>query len=80
LLDGLEPTFYPTFWFEITTELDDTTSDLLKWLGVAPKLGIVFGLILIAIGLLTASITFFFIFKNMKKPEKNIGNEKTLKF
>jgi hypothetical protein len=71
-LDGLETLFYPMVWFETYTELDDETASLMKFLGIAPKLGTIIGSIMIGLGCLTASIAFFSIWRsrNNKSPEK----------
>ena len=66
MFDGLEPIFYPMVWFETYTELDEETKSLMKFLGVAPKIGYILGGIFISLGSLSTLFTVYKILVNRK--------------
>ncbi len=70
LFDGLEPIFYPMVWFETYTELDDETASLMKFLAIAPKLGIIIGSIMIGIGFLTTLAVVLSVMRNKSTIKK----------
>jgi hypothetical protein len=57
LFDNLEPLFYPMVWFETYTELDDETATLMKFLGIAPKLGDIIGSLMVVIGAIVFALS-----------------------
>ena len=50
-------------WFETYTELDDETARLMRFLGVAPKLGNIIGSIIVVLSALTVAVAGFCIWK-----------------
>ena len=66
MFDNLEPIFYPMVWFETYTELDDETISLMKFLGIAPKIGYILGGILISLGALSTLFTIYRIMTDRK--------------
>jgi len=64
LLDGLEPTFYPTIWFETTTEANDENFLRMQLFAILPKLGIIFGSIIMTLGFLTCLLALNSIWKD----------------
>lgn len=51
-------------WFETFTELDDDTATLMKFLGIAPKLGNIIGSIVIVLGFVTVGLAAYSISRN----------------
>merc|ERR1712215_50889 len=51
MLEDVPPTFYPTIWFEVTSELPDDMAAQLRLLQWVPKFGDIFGYSFIGIGL-----------------------------
>ena len=51
-------------WFETFTELDDDTATLMKFLGIAPKLGNIIGSIVIVLGFVTVGLAAYSISLN----------------
>jgi hypothetical protein len=60
-------------WFETYTELDEETKSLMKFLGIAPKIGYILGGILISLGSLS---TLFTIYRFMKDKQSTQTRKK----
>jgi len=57
-------------WFETYTELDEETAKLMRFLGVAPKLGDIIGSIIIVLSVLTAATAGYCIWRTPRS-QKN---------
>ena len=53
-------------WFETYTELDEETISLMKFLGIAPKIGYILGGIFISLGGLSTLFTIYRIMTDRK--------------